>query len=231
MVKTHMSKFYNRNIILFAFLILVLVVIVTYALIVYYDSYSRNKLTDDYFLIQNQVMMDDLYNDYLSGFDYTVDNCLALTNQINSMLNFQDDLYTRLTKVNNNGIVEIDNKLKYTYVLSNIKLWFYYNKLKTNCDMNYSVALYFYPEISGSSPEKIHSDVKTKFFENKLDVFKSDCDLKVIALPYINNVAIINQLIMDFNVNSSPAIYVNGNTYYESDIADDVFYSKLRCNR
>ncbi len=220
----------KNNILLFTLFVLIVIVIFSFTLVVFYDTYSRNKLSDEYFLVQNQLMLDDLYNTYLQESNSKELGCGVLTKQIDSLFVFQENLFTKLQKINKDGIVYSDNKLKFTYVLTNVRIWLYYNKLNTNCNMKQNVALFFYPEIRGNTSEEIQQDVKTMFFENQLKYYRDNCSLNVIALPYQKEIPIINQLILDYNIGNGPAIYYENKVYYDITKEESDFFKDIRCN-
>jgi len=204
---------FRKNVLLGALLLLVCTIIIIYTIVISYDNYHRNNIEDDYYLLQQQIVLNDLYNLYLE--DTNNHQCDILNNQLNALSNIQNELLGRLNKINNQGVVYSDNKIKYTYILTNVRLWLHYNKIKKECGVDRDAILYFYPEIKNQTVEKIHKDVVTQIFQEKLDLLKNDCNYNVIALPYLQDIPIVRQIVQDYNIVDSPAIELNGKVYYD----------------
>ena len=196
-----------------------------------YDKHKKSKLADDFSLLNQQIILDDLYNNYLKNANTQAQKCKILNNQLYSQQKINEELFKRLRLVNKNAIVETDNNLKYMYVLTNIKLWLHNKKINKECGGNIKSILYFYPEISGYSAEKVKLDAKTRVFEHKLSRLAKKCDFRSFALPYINYIPILNQIIEDYNVSSAPVAVINNKVYY--DIPNDLntdFLNSINCN-
>ena len=74
--------------------------------------------------------------------------------------------------------------------------------------------------------QNVKKDVENNLFENRLSVFYERCPNAVtFALPYVNDVLVLNQLIKDNNVQDSPAIVVDDKVIYQIDELD-----KISCN-
>jgi len=227
-----MKKSFGNNILLTGLLILIIIVIVCFSIVIFYDQYRRNTLMDDYFSLQQKIVLDDIYSDYLN-ISNKEKGCVILSKQINNTTEYSNELLDQLRKINNFGIIDSDNKIKYTYVLTNIKLWLYINKLENNCDIDSKVVLYFYPEFKGGfSTEKAKKDAETKVFEYKLEELKEKCNYNVIALPYQKEIGIIDQITNDYNVIDSPSIVVSEKVYYDIPLKDPKasFWKEIKCN-
>ena len=222
---------FKKNILFYSFLILIVLILVIYSVILLYDDHKKQEIEDDFSVLNQQILLDDLYNSYLDEADSNSKKCEILNNQLSTQLQINRDLYERLRKINKNAIVETDNKLKYLYVLTNIKLWLHYKKINKECSIDNKVSLYFYPEIKGYSIEKARIDAKTKIFENKLSDALEDCNYTSIALPYIKYIPILDQIIKDHNITSSPSAYINGKVYYDvNKDPNKKFYKEIGCN-
>jgi len=218
---------FNKNIFLSVFLILLILFIIVFSAITYFDSYKRKVIEDDYNILQQQIILDDLYNSYL--LDTNSNKCDVLTSQLESYLKINNELYLRLKKINRNAIVESDDNTKLLFVLTNIKLWFHYNTIEKECGVfNGKSVLYFYPEFKDFSVEKAKSDAETVVFVDKLSKLSKDCNFNSIALPYGTNIPILNQLIMDYNVSYAPSVYYNGKAYTNID-KDSDFFVDINC--
>ncbi|MDD4049567.1 MAG: hypothetical protein PHX47_01005 [Candidatus ainarchaeum sp.] len=221
------NKTFNNNILLFAFLIIVVLFIVVFSAINFYDSHKRKVIEDDYNILQQQIILNDLYKKYLD--EGNSEKCTVLKNQLDSYLNINSELYLRLKKINRNAIVESDDRTKLLFVLTNINLWLHYNSIEKECGYNKERAiLYFYPEFQDFSVEKAESDARTLFFAEKLERLTKECNLNSIALPYVNYIPILNQIISDYNISSSPSVYINGKVYYDVNL-EDSFLKEIGC--
>ncbi len=221
----------NKNIFLAALLFLLIFIVAGYSGIMLYDSYKKDTLEYDYSLLNQQVLLDDLYDNYLEDVNSQDEKCAILVNQLDSQLEVNKELFERLTLINKNAIVDTDNKLKYTYVLTNIKLWLHYNKITKECkDLNLTSGLYFYPEVKSDNSKREMLYAKTIVFQKKLQEFDKACNYDSFALPYLSYIPILNQIISDYNVTQSPAAVVNGKVIYEfpKDMNAE-FYASYGC--
>ncbi|MFA5745478.1 MAG: hypothetical protein WCX82_03285 [archaeon] len=227
-----MREILSKNILLSAVLVLIIIAIATISLIIMYDQYKRNTLMDDYFSLQQKIVLDDLYSDY-AEITPNSNGCEVLSKQISNTSEYSQDLFSRLRKINAGGIVESDNKIKYTYVLTNIKLWLYFQKLEQTCNIDSKVVLYFYPEIKGDfSIDKAKKDAETRVFERQVELLKEKCNFNVIALPFQKDISILDQMISDYNIVNSPAIVIKGKTHYAipTNDSNSSFWKEINCN-
>jgi len=221
-------KKFNNNLLLFVFLVIIILFISVFSAITFYDNYKRKIIEDDYNILNQQIIIDGLYQSYLQ--EEGIDKCFVLENQLDSYLQTNYELFLRLKLINKNAIVESDNRTKLLFILTNLKLWFHYNTIERECgDLDKTAILYFYPEFQDFSVEKAKSDAKTVVFSEKLDDLAKDCNLASIALPYIDYIPILNQIINDYNVTNAPSIYVNGKVYYDIENTPD-FLKEIGCN-
>lgn len=222
------KKKFNNNILLFVFLLVIILFVIVFSAITFYDNYKRKVIEDDYNILQQQIILDNLYQTYLLEED--IDRCPVLKSQLESYLQINNELYLRLKKINKNAIVESDDRTKLLFILTNIKLWFHYNSLEKECgSLDTKAILYFYPEFSEFSVEKAKSDAETVIFVEKLEQLVDRCDFASIALPYVEYIPILKQLIIDYNVSKSPSVYINGKIYYNIDFSED-FLENIKCN-
>jgi hypothetical protein len=208
----------NKNLFLSALLIIIIIVIVVFSIILFYDSNRRDALFDEYLYLQQQIVLDDIYQDYLDSDTNlsTQKKCEILHTQLNNRFKTIDLLLDKLRSINEYGIIDAENKTKQTYILTNVKLWLQYKKLNNICYTGKEAILYFYPETKDLSlSEKSKLDAQTKIFEYKLEKFKIENDCGVIALPYLKNTPILNQIITDYNISASPAIVYKNEIYYD----------------
>ncbi len=219
---------FNNNILVFVFLVLIILFLVVFSAITFYDSYKRKIIEDDYNILQQQIILNDIYKSYLE--DGNKDKCVILKNQLESYLKVNNELYLRLKKINRNAIVESDDNTKLLFILTNIKLWFHYNSIEKECGaIDNKGILYFYPEFREFSVEKAGSDAKTLFFAEKLNRLAKQCNFTSIALPKVDYIPIVNQLIIDYNITDAPAAYINGKVYYTIDNTPE-FLEEIGCN-
>lgn len=218
---------FNKNIFIAAILIVLIIFIVGYFTITIYDTKKRTGLMDEFNLLNQQVGLDEIYDAYLK--ENPEQKCEILKSQLNSMLNTNSKLYIKLKQYNENAIVSTDNVIKYQFVITNIKLWLQYNKIKDECDSNNKVMLYFYPEIFEDTPKKAEIDAKTIIFENKLRKIMNDCQYLSIALPDKSDIEIIDLIKKEYNVIDSPSALINGKMYYNIDFTTE-FYEEINCN-
>jgi len=142
--------------------------------------------------------------------------CSVLQSQIASQFKISEELLNKLKSSNKTGIVTSDNKVKYTYILTNIKLWLHYQDLKEKCNIDKPIVVYFYPETTNLSGIKAATlDAKTQAFEYDLKNLQSKTDLGVLALPYQTSIPILAQIIQDYNINDAPSIIYENKTYYD----------------
>ena len=222
---------FNRNILFYSFIILLIFILIIYSSIMLYDNYKKQQIKDEISLLDQQTLLNDLYSSYISDVNTTAQKCSILNNQFNYLLNVNKELYTKLKEINKNAIVETDNNIKYMYVLENIKLWLQYKKINKECGTNKKVALYFYPEINGWSIKKSELDAKTRLFQRKLNIVLNKCGYASIALPYITYIPIIQQMTIDYNITSSPSVYINNKVFYDMPTnPNKEFYKEIDCN-
>lgn len=222
-----LNEKFNKNIFIAAILIVLIVFIVGYFSITIYDNKKRTGLMDEFNILSQQTGLDEIYDIYLEK--HPEHKCEILKNQLNSMLNTNNKLYIKLKQYNENAIVSTDNVIKYQFVITNIKLWLQYNKLKEECDSNIDVMLYFYPEIFEDTPKKSELDAKTIIFENKLRSIMKNCGYLSIALPDKSNIEIIDLIKQEYSVTDSPSALINGKMYYNIDLSNE-FYEEINCD-
>ena len=221
------KKSFNNNVLLFALLIIIVLFIVVFSAINFYDSHKRKVIEDDYNILQQQIILNDLYKKYLD--ESNSQRCTILKNQLDAYLNINSELYQRLKKINRNAVVESDDRTKLLFVLTNINLWLHYNSIEEECGYSKERAiLYFYPEFQKFSVEKAESDAKTLFFAEKLGRLTNECNFNSIALPYVDYIPILDQIISDYNISSAPSVYINGKVYYDVNLDDD-FLKEIGC--
>ena len=224
---------FNRNILFVTLLILLILMVAIYSGIVLYDKYKKQQIVDEMSLLNQQIILDDLYNSYLKDINSLEEKCEVLNNQLTSQLKINEKLFENLKNINRNAIVETDNELKFMYVLTNIKLWLHYTEIEKSCVTETKTGLYFYPEYAGYSSEKAKKDAETRVFEKKLSNFLDDCgDFRSISLPYIDYIPILDQIIKDLNITQAPAFYYNGQVYYDvSANPTQEFYDSFECKK
>ncbi len=206
------------DVLLTSFLILIIVVFVTFFTVTTYDRNKRDSLFDDYFVLQQKIMLDDIFSEY-TEFTENVNQCDILNKQIDSSIILSQELLEKLKTINQFGIVTSDNRVKYVYILSNIKLWLQQEKFSKQCDDSRKIVLYFYPEFQSHSTEKVMWDTKTVFFEKKIrNLVESGYVEGTIALPYLKEIPIINQMIEDFQIEEPLAVVINDKVYYDEDV-------------
>jgi hypothetical protein len=219
---------FNQNILLFVLLIIIILFLIVFSAITFYDSHKRKIIEDDYNILQQQIILNDIYRSYLEESD--TDKCIILENQLNSYLNVNNELFLRLTKINKNAIVESDDRTKLLFILTNVKLWFHYNLIDKECgEIESRAVLYFYPEIKEFNIKKAEADAKTVVFAEQLERLSKECNLRPIALPYITYIPILDQLIKDYDVLQAPSVYINGKTYYDLTKTSE-FLNEIGCN-
>lgn len=219
---------FNNNVLLFVFLILIILFIVVFSAITFYDSHKRKVIEDDYNILQQQIILNDLYKSYLQ--ESSSNRCDVLKNQLESYLQINNELYNRLKKINKNAIVKSDDKTKLLFIFTNINLWFHYSSIEKECgNIDTKGILYFYPEFKEFSIEKANSDARTVVFAEKLDRLAKKCNFSSIALPHVSHIPILNQLIIDYNVQEAPAAYINGKVYYDINETSE-FLEEINCN-
>lgn len=220
------EKKFSKNIFLTVFLIILILFIIVFSAIMFFDNYKRKNIEDEYYILQQQIVLDEIYKSYL---EKSENKCDVLINQLDSYLNINNQLYKRLQKINKNAVVESDDRTKLLFILTNIKLWLHYNSIEEECDSPDTIAiLYFYPEFRDFSIEKAESDAKTVVFSEKLERLSKQCNFHSIALPYVDYIPIVYQLIKDYDVNYSPSAYINGNVYYDINFTDS-FLEEINC--
>jgi hypothetical protein len=217
----------NKNIFLAGIMVVIIIFIVGYFTITIYDNTKKSTIQDEFTILNQQIGLDEIYESYLK--EKPELKCEILKNQLNSQLKTNEQLYNKLKQYNENAIVSTDNTIKYQYVITNIKLWLQYNKIKENCNSDIKVMLYFYPEIFEDTPKKAQLDAKTVIFESKLRKIMTDCGYLSIALPDKSNIEIINLIKTEQNVTDSPSALINNKIYYDINFTEN-FYKEIKCN-
>ncbi len=211
-----MVKYINRNVFITAFLILLIILIIIFFSVLAYDNYKKSTYEDDIKLLNQQMILDDLFVVYVNDSNNTAEKCGVLEKQYQAEYNLNRQLLDRLRNINENALVPTSNYIKYMYVLTNVKLWMYHKKLNLDCDKNKTLILYFYSEtVSQGKLDRIRDEQINSVFEETLNDLSDRCNnVNVFVLPYNKDIIILNQILSDYNVNSYPAIVVDKNVYY-----------------
>jgi len=218
-----MVKYINVNVFLTAFLILLIVLIIAFFGVMAYDNYKKSGYEEDIKLLNEQMVLDDLFMVYVGDSNNTQEKCTVLEKQYSAEYNLNRQLLDRLRQINESALVPTSNYIKYMYVLTNVKLWMYHKKLNVDCDKNKTLMLYFYSEtIKQGKLDRIKDNQINSLFENTLNSLSDRCkNINVFVLPYNKDIIILNQIISDYNVVRYPAIVVDKNVYYNvSDLKD-----------
>lgn len=213
----------NQNVFLTAFLIVLIIIIIIFFGVISFSNYKRASLEDDMKIINQQLIMDDLYNNYLEHTNNkdAEERCAILEKQLDSEYKLNRELLNRLRLINKDAVVSTDNYTKFMFVLTNIKLWMNYRNLNRDCNYNKKIILYFYTEEKIGYTQNIRKDVENNLFENRLAKYYERCPNAVtFALPFINDVLVLNQLIKDNNVQDAPAIVIDDRVIYQIDELD-----------
>lgn len=223
----------KMDVLLSAFLILIIVVFVTFTTVVTYDRHKRDSLFDEYFILQQKIVLDDIYSEYMEVREGEIDSCTILEKQVESSLELSNHLLKRLKTINQFGIVPSDNRIKYVFILTNVKLWLQQQRIEKECGQEKNIILYFYPEIPEPTKEKAMWDTKTVFFERKIENINNHCKIDgLIALPYIKDIPILEQMIEDFNIEQPLAIIINDKVFYDEDLPSTItkdFLDQIGC--
>lgn len=215
----------NQNVFLTAFLIVLIIIIIIFYGVISFSNYKRATLEDDMKIINQQLVLDDLYSNYLEHTNNKdiEEKCAILERQLASEYELNGELLNRLRLINKDAVVSTDNYTKLMFVLTNVKLWMNYRNLNKDCDYNKLIILYFYTEERVGDTQNIRKDVENDLFENRLVQFYDRCPNAVtFALPYVNDVLVLNQLIKDNKVQDSPAIVINDKVIYQIDELENV---------
>jgi hypothetical protein len=218
-----MVKYLNINVFLTAFLILLIILIIAFFGVMTYDNYKKNSYEEDIKLLNQQMVLDDLFMVYVEDSNNLSEKCSILEKQYAAEYNLNRQLLDRLRQINENALVPTSNYIKYMYVLTNVKLWMYHKKLNIDCDKNKTLILYFYSEtIKEGKLDRIKDEHINSLFEDTLNELSDKCkNINVFVLPYNKDIIILNQIISDYNVLSYPAIVLDKNVYYNvSDLKD-----------
>jgi len=218
-----MVKYITANVFLTAFLILLIILIIVFFGVIAYDNYKKSGYEEDIKLLNQQMVLDDLFMVYVADSNNTVEKCDILEKQYNAQYNLNRQLLSRLRQINENALVPTSNYIKYMYVLTNVKLWMYHKKLNIDCDKNKTLILYFYSEtIRQGKLDRIKDEQLNNLFEDTLNNLSDKCNnVNVFVLPYNKEIIILNQIISDYNVNNYPAIVIDKNVYYNVSILND----------
>jgi hypothetical protein len=218
-----MVKYITANVFLTAFLILLIVLIIIFFGVIAYDNYKKSGYEEDIKLLNQQMVLDDLFMVYVADSNNTAEKCDILEKQYNAEYNLNRQLLSRLKQINENALVPTSNYVKYMYVLTNVKLWMYHKKLNIDCDKNKTLILYFYSEtIRQGKLDRIKDEQLNNLFEDTLNNLSDKCNnVNVFVLPYNKEIIILNQIISDYNVNNYPAIVIDKNVYYNVSILND----------
>lgn len=220
---TKIKKGVSANIYLAAALVVLVIGLIVFFGIMAYDNYKRNSLEDEFKLLNQQILLDDLYSSYLKTASTPQDTCIVLEKQMNAEFALNRELLDKLKAIDKDAVVKTENYIKYMYVLTNVKLWINYTNLNIDCNYGKKIILYFYPEPKEATVQEIKENQITRFFENKLADFSKRCPNTVVfALPYLKDVPILNELIMENNVVTSPALVVDNKTVYNLTELDDI---------
>ena len=159
-----MVKYINKNVFLSAFLILLIALIIIFFGVMAYDNYKKSTYEDDIKLLNQQMILDDLFMVYVSDSNDVTQKCSVLEKQYVAEYNLNRQLLDRLRVINENAIVPTSNYVKYMYVLTNVKLWMYHKKLNVDCNKDTTLMLYFYSEtINQGKLDRIKDNIVNKY--------------------------------------------------------------------
>jgi hypothetical protein len=215
----------TQNIFLTALLIVLIIVIILFFGVISYDDYKRTNLEEDIKILNQQLILDELYENYLehSENDDLSKKCEILAKQLNSQYKINRTILDRLRNINKDAIVSTDNYIKFMYVVTNIKLWMHYTNFNDECNNDTKILLYFYTEEKQSGSEQIKADTANNLFEKRLDNFNKSCKNSVIfALPFLPEIIVLDQLITDYNITRAPAIVYEDDVIYNSNDLDNI---------
>jgi len=219
-----MVKYISRNVFITAFLIVLIILIIVFFSVLAYDNYKKSSYEEDIKLLNQQMILDDLFVVYISDSNNALEKCSILEKQYQAEYNLNRQLLERLRTINENALVPTSNYIKYMYVLTNVKLWMYHKKLNIDCDKNKTLILYFYSEtVKQGKLDRIKDEQLNSVFESTLNDLTTRCDnINVFVLPYNREIILLNQILSDYNVINYPAIVVDDKVYYNVNEVKDI---------
>lgn len=209
----------NKNIFYSSFLILTTILIILFFSIIYFENLKKQSYEEDFKLLNQQMLIDDLFLTYIKDTNNLADKCIILEKQYQTEYLINRELLEKLKLINKNALVPTSNSTKYAYVLTNVKLWLYHKKLNYECDNNKKTILYFYSEtINKGKLDRIKDEKTNSIYEKALNDLTNRCEnVNIFAIPYNKEIIILNQIISDYNVLTYPSIVIDNNVYYKID--------------
>lgn len=204
-----------------------LLIVVSLLLINYLIDQKRISNLEEEFLKESWEMEDSklflLFTDFIGKEDEGL-YCGLLEKRLNQIVNRNSKFLKDLESYEEVNVFSGDyERLKNTFLLKNLELFFYYVDFKSDCNANVNYILYFYPTKSECSSCEVQADV--------LDNVRDDCKNVVnFALPVDSDLDIINLISSKYGITGTPSIVINDEFIFKDKIVNkDEILNNISC--
>ena len=142
---------------------------------------------------------------------------LSCDSLIGSNLEFADKIYEESKILNNyDNANKISNEIKLVYKkydLLRTLLWSGALNVQSQCPDKFSIVVYLYQREGASVDEKASQSVWSKILGNLKE--KQGGNMVLIPISVDSDLSSLNLMVSRYNINSYPAVIVNGNVFTE----------------
>lgn len=203
-----------------------IIIIVGLLLINYFIDQKRiTKLNED-FLDYSWQMQDSklflLFSQFIEKDDLN-SYCSILEQRLGQIIDRNSQFLTKMQEYEKVNVLSNDyQKLKKSFSLGHLELFFYYVDFKEKCKSDMHYILYFYPESVDCMDCKVQADVLNNVRDSCNNVF-------IFALPSNSDVDIIKLINTKYNITSTPSIIVDGTKRFEGITNKDTIMKEVNC--
>lgn len=203
-----------------------LFIIVGLLLINYFIDQKRiDKLNEEF--LENSWDMEDsrlflLFSNFIKS-ENSSSYCDLLGERLIQIANSNTKFLEKLEEYEKVNIFSGDyKKLKTTFSLRNLELFFYYSDYKKTCKKDVHYILYFYPDGQECTDCKIQANV----LDNVRDICKNTV---VFAFPNNSDVNVINLLVSKYGITQVPSIIIDDGKTLAGITSKEDILKKLNC--
>lgn len=189
------------------------------------DQKRIDKLNEEF--LENSWDMEDsrlflLFTNFIKSEDSN-SYCDLLGERLIQIANTNTKFLDKLDEYEKVNIFSGDyKKLKTTFSLRNLELFFYYSDYKKSCKENVHYILYFYP----NEQECLDCKVQANILDNVRDKCKNTV---VFAFPSNSDVNVINLLVLRYNITQVPSIVIDGKEKLSGVISKENILKTINC--
>jgi len=204
-----------------------IVIIVGLLLINYFIDQKRITKLNEEFLDYSWQMQDSklflLFSQFIEKDDMN-SYCSILEQRLGQIIDRNSKFLTKIQEYEKVNVLSDDyQKLKKSFSLGHLELFFYYVDFKEKCRSDVHYILYFYPEGS-----ECMNDCKVQ--ANVLDNVRDSCnDVFIFALPSNSDIDIIKLMNTKYNITRTPSIIIDGTKKFEGITDKETLMKEVNC--